>query len=82
MVTTLRATFDGKVLVPDGAVDLRINTPLVFDVRVEEPAGEPRPGLLTLLELADQFPPNPDAATDGAAQHDHYLYGTPKRMSP
>ena len=34
--------------------------------------------LMDLVELAYQFPINPDAPRDGAAQHDHYLYGTPK----
>jgi len=43
----------------------------------------PGPGEPTLLQrlakLAEILPPNPDAPTDGAAQHDHYLYGLPKK---
>jgi hypothetical protein len=35
--------------------------------------------LCQLAEIAGQFPVNPDLPTDLAAQHDHYLYGTPKR---
>lgn len=35
--------------------------------------------LLRLVEIAQRFPDNPDTPTDFAAQHDHYLYGTPKR---
>ena len=38
-----------------------------------------RPPLLALLEELRQLPENPDWPADGAAQHDHYLYGTPKQ---
>jgi hypothetical protein len=74
------AHFDGKVIVPDQAVDLPLGRPLV--VRVETPgdtgpAAEdlPRPALQWLAENAvdDELP------GDLSAQHDHYLYGTAKR---
>jgi len=42
-------------------------------------AASPTHPLLELLEIAHQFPENPDMPTDFAEQHDHYLYGTPKR---
>jgi hypothetical protein len=32
-----------------------------------------------LAALAGEHPDNPDLPADLAAQHDHYLYGTPKR---
>jgi len=38
-----------------------------------------KPPLLELVEMLDQLPANPNLPTDFAAQHDHYLYGTPKR---
>ena len=44
---------------------------------------EKMPGEVTLMDLvalAYQFPINPDAPRDGAAQHDHYLYGMPKNL--
>ena len=59
MVTTLRATFDGKVLVPDGAVDLRINTPLVFDVRVEEPGRRTAAGPFDVARVGRPIPAEP-----------------------
>jgi hypothetical protein len=34
---------------------------------------------MKLVKLLEELPDNPDAPTDGAAQHDHYLYGLPKR---
>jgi len=38
-----------------------------------------RGGRSALADWAEQLPADPDAPTDGAAQHDHYLYGRPKR---
>ena len=35
-----------------------------------------------LDRLAAQSPTDPNGPVDGAAQHDHYLYGTPKRENP
>ena len=35
--------------------------------------------LAKLAAIASAHPENPDQPTDLAAQHDHYLYGTPKR---
>lgn len=39
---------------------------------------EDRP-LMKLLRALEALPDNPDWPADGAAQHDHYLYGLPKR---
>ena len=77
-MTVLKAHFDGKVLVPDEPVDLPVNCALEVQVK---PAGnstaEEKP-LKPLLELARKFPVS-NWPADGAAEHDHYLYGTPKR---
>jgi hypothetical protein len=76
MTTTLRVHFDGKVLVPEGPVDLPVGQPLEIQVA---PAGEKPQGFLAnLAELAQKFPPDPESPGDAATQHDHYLYGTPK----
>ena len=37
-----------------------------------------RKTLAKLSGLAASLPSNPQTPTDAAAQHDHYLYGTPK----
>jgi hypothetical protein len=74
----LKAHFDGKVLVPDEPVNLPVDCALEVQVKSVDAlptAGKP---LLKLLELAQKFPVA-DAPADGAAQHDHYLYGLPKR---
>jgi hypothetical protein len=74
------AHFDGKVIVPEQAVDLPRDQSFVVHVEAfagTSPAVEnsPQPALQWLAENAvdDQLP------IDLSAQHDHYLYGTPKR---
>jgi hypothetical protein len=44
MTTTIRAHFDGRVIIPDEPVDLPVDKPLTFDVRdprfVSQPVNE------------------------------------------
>ena len=76
---TIKAHYDGKVLVPDEPVDLPINCPLELKVQPLSAAQRSERPLARLAELAQQFPVSPDTPSDLAAQHDHYLYGLPKR---
>ena len=85
-MTVLKAHFDGKVLVPDEPVDLPVNCALEVRVQAVSRAEPPPPvntdadrPLAALLDILKEYPENPDWPKDGAAQHDHYLYGTPKR---
>lgn len=83
MTGKFRVHFDGKVLVPDEPVDLPIGRSLNVRIESEQPAateGSDRP-LLDLAKMLAELPPvdDVDLPTDLAAQHDHYLYGTPKR---
>jgi hypothetical protein len=78
---TVKARFDGRVFVPEWPVNLPVGYTLEIALPsqpVSPPPFESAP-LLELLKILDQFPENPDWPEDGAAQHDHYLYGTPKR---
>jgi predicted DNA-binding antitoxin AbrB/MazE fold protein len=67
--------FDNGVLVPERPLDLVEGTR--FEVQV--PSTEEQRPLIALLEAIDEHPSDPEAPTDLAEQHDHYLYGTPKR---
>ena len=71
-MTTLRAHFDGNVLVPDEPVNLPIGCPLEVSVWPVKPNKQSKAPLSSLMELAAKFPVNPDLPTDAAAQHDHY----------
>jgi hypothetical protein len=77
-MTTLKAHFDGEVLVPDEPVDLPRGCTLEVMVRVaDEPSAS---SLAGLANFAEQFPTNEALPTDGAARHDHYLYGSSPRI--
>jgi hypothetical protein len=74
-MVSIRAHFDGKVFVPDEPVDMPPNTPVRLVLAPQ--TGEPP--LADLARLAESLPDVPEWPADGAAQLDHYLYGTPKR---
>jgi hypothetical protein len=76
---TIKARFDGRVFVPQGPVDLPVGCELEIAVPSPPSKGPDRFPLLELAALMDRFPENPQWPVDGAAQHDHYLYGTPKK---
>jgi hypothetical protein len=76
---TLRVHFDGKVLIPDEPVDLPVNCALEVEVKPAQPEAAEEKPLLKLAQRLQDLPGNPDWPSDGAAQHDHYLYGLPKR---
>jgi len=69
---TYRGTVRNGVVVLDGDAKMPEGT----EVRVEPM--EERP-LMDLVHVAEGVPDDPEWPTDGAAEHDHYLYGTAKR---
>jgi hypothetical protein len=72
MARTVDVVFDGEVLRPEEPLDLEPNRH--YRVTIEEPTGEA--GVLDdIVALAQDL----DLPPDFAAQHDHYLYGVPKR---
>ncbi len=73
MTQTITGHFDGKVIIPDEAMQLPVGQPLRIHVELAE---TPPAGFADLLRFAADLP---DAPTDLGAQHDHYLYGSPKR---
>ena len=75
----VRARFDGQVFVPLDPLDLPAGG--LYRVTVLS-ADDNRPTLQKLAEGAKAIPASPDSPGDAAAQHDHYLYGTPKRENP
>ena len=76
----MRGHFDGRNVVIDGEVpkDLAVNARVTIVVEQDQPAAAAaeEPTVLqriALLAVSANLPP------DLSAQHDHYLYGTPKR---
>ena len=68
------AVFDGHVLLPDSPLDLPPNTRYVSTLRSLPVADGDAWDVLE--EQAGKL----DAPRDWASQHDHYLYGIPKRQ--
>lgn len=73
MTRTISAHFDGKVIIPDEPVELPVGRSLQL---VVELSAETTARFADLLCFAADLP---DAPSDLGAQHDHYLYGNPKR---
>ena len=75
-MVSIRAHFDGRVFVPAEPVNVPPNSEVRL-LLVEETDGD-RP-LMGLLRAAAQAPDDSAWPADGAAEHDHYLYGWPKQ---
>jgi hypothetical protein len=79
MMVIVKARFDGRVFVPQGPVSLPPGFELEIPIPPVSCSGKPQSTLAQLAELAAEFPADSDLPADLAAQHDHYLYGMPKR---
>jgi predicted DNA-binding antitoxin AbrB/MazE fold protein len=90
MTITVDATYEGGVLKLAQALPLRehekvrvtVELQTVVDERNREIAEPPRPPLAEqLIAIANALPEELVAGwpKDGASQHDHYIYGAPKR---
>jgi hypothetical protein len=76
----INANYDGKVIVPDEPVDLTPNQPLI--VRIELIGAKELPVEASALEwIADNASTSGDLPSDLSQQHDHYLYGVPKKQA-
>jgi hypothetical protein len=77
MVKTLTVTFDGQVFHPETPVDLEPNTRYV--ITIESDLQDSEKG--DVWDLLESLSGTLDAPADWASEHDHYLYGAPKRQS-
>lgn len=73
-MVSIKAHFDGKVIVPEEPVNLPTNQPLVVQIQAVGDNDES-----VLHWLAENAVDSSASHPDLAQQHDHYLYGTPKR---
>lgn len=81
MTRTFQAIFDGKVLCPEEPIDLEANSHYLLTIepmeeveKVKEVDEVENDLAFNLSSLAVKT-----GIPDLAAEHDHYLYGTPKR---
>lgn len=74
---TIIAVYDGQVLRPEGPLDLDVNARyrVTITPATEETEGD------TLWDYLQRIAGTVEMPPDWPAEHDHYLYGTPKRGS-
>jgi len=77
MAQTVTAIFDGHVLRPDVPLDLEPNARYVLTIE-SDAAIKPEVDAWDVLE---QLAGTIDAPPDWSGEHDHYLYGAPKRQA-
>ncbi len=75
-MSKITVTFDGSVLRPDTPLNLQQNKRYVITIVSEDNNSSTADAWDVLEDLAGTV----DAPDDWASQHDHYLYGTPKRQ--
>jgi len=71
---TLHAVFDGEVLRPEAAVDLEPNARYLVTIERKEESGEQ-----SLWDVLSRFSGTVEGPEDWSEEHDHYVYGTPRR---
>ena len=74
---TIHAIYENGVFRPTDPVEFPEKCEVEIAV-LSHASGTKRTTLSRLAELARKFEENPDLPEDLAAQHDHYLYGTPR----
>ncbi len=78
MSILLTAVFDGEVLRFEGPVDLKPHTRYHLILQQASPSVAPQDAWDVLARIAGSV----EGPEDWAAEHDHYLYGTPKHRGP
>ncbi|GFO96820.1 hypothetical protein ig2599ANME_1010 [groundwater metagenome] len=71
---TLHAIFDGNVLRPEESVDLELNVRYLVTIERKEETGQQ-----SLWDTLNKFSGKVEGPEDWSKEHDHYLYGVPKR---
>lgn len=77
MSQTVTVIFDGHVLRPESPIQLEPNQRYIVTIQPEPPTEQTDDGWDAIANLIGSI----EAPTDWAAEHDHYLYGTPKQAA-
>jgi len=71
---TLHAIFDGSVLRPEEAVNLEPNVRYLVTIECKEKTDKH-----SLWNVLSKFAGKVEGPKDWSQEHDHYIYGVPKR---
>jgi hypothetical protein len=74
---TISAVYDGQVFRPTGPLDLEANS--ICELTIESVTPPIKTG--NAWEVLDKFTGSIEGPGDWSIEHDHYLYGTPKRSA-
>ncbi|MDQ6693827.1 MAG: antitoxin family protein [Chloroflexota bacterium] len=77
MVTTITAVYDEGVFRPDTPLDLEPNGR--YRLTIEPVEGETSLGVADAWDVLASLAGTVQAPSDWSSEHNHYLYGTPKR---
>ena len=78
MEKVLTVVFDGEVFRPEVPVDLKPNTSYQITIRDLPTTTNPA----SVWDVLDKYTGSIEGPGDWSTEHDHYLYGTPKRNPP
>ncbi len=78
MTKTLSVVYDGEVFRPESPPDLEPNTRYLIIVQAALPADEQLEE--DAWDVLESLIGTYDGPKDWSVEHDHYLYGTPKRQ--
>jgi hypothetical protein len=77
MITNVRVSYDGMVFRPEEKIELEPNTYYIIQIISQEAPSENNNK--NAWELLEEMAGTYEAPEDWSSEHDHYLYGTPKR---
>jgi hypothetical protein len=77
-----KAHFDGKVIVPDEPLKLPTNQSLLIHVELAQTTNSEKSSPSSVMDWLVENAVEDDLPPDLSYQHDHYLYGTPKKEEP
>ncbi len=78
-MVAIKGHFDGKVFVPEEPVDLPRGQSVILHIATAPGNGSPRGEQHVLDWVVENLVAKTDLPSDGSVEHDHYLYGNPKR---
>ncbi|KOR36552.1 MULTISPECIES: hypothetical protein [Planktothricoides] len=79
MLEKVTVTYDGSAFYPETHLNLEPNTRYTIQIISQEQQTEPTDK--NAWDLLEDMAGTYEAPEDWSSEHDHYLYGTPKRNS-
>ena len=77
MMTSVRVRYDGIAFHPEEKIELEANTSYIIQIISQEKQSSDKNAWELLEEMAGTY----EAPEDWSSEHDHYLYGTPKKTN-